>query len=65
MRKKKRWERCTTLVDQVPDDNNKEIYKLKYLLNIIIKAEPPRKKNVIRQYGKYGHVVWRCLSDVW
>lgn len=58
MRKKERWERCTTLIVQEPNDNNKEIYKLKHLLNIIIKAKPPRKKNVIGQYEKYGHMVW-------
>lgn len=64
MRKKERWERCTTLIVQEPHDNNKEIYKLKHLPNIIIKAKPPRKKNVIGQYKKYGHMVWQCLSDV-
>jgi hypothetical protein len=46
-----------------PNENNKEIYNLKFLYNTKIKVEPPRKKKDIMQCTRcqdYGHSETYC-----
>lgn len=50
-------------VDQEPNENNKKIYELKYLLNTKIIVEPPRNKKQIPQCLRcqdYGHTRAYC-----
>lgn len=50
-------------VDIEPDTNNKEIYKLDYLLHCKIKVEAPRNKRIIAQCTRcqdYGHTKSYC-----
>lgn len=45
-------------VDLEPSENNKDVYKIRYLQNKVILIEPPRKVNGIIQcvrYQQYGH----------
>jgi hypothetical protein len=50
-------------VDLEPQNNNKEIYNLEFLLNCKIRVEPPRHKNTIVQCTRcqdYGHSKRYC-----
>ena len=58
-------------IDLEPNNNNAEIYDLKYLNNALIKVEPPRKVNDIVQCFRcqeYGHIktyytkTFRCVK---
>jgi hypothetical protein len=45
-------------IDLEPKENNKSIYEMKYLCNVKITAEAPRKKNCTVQCTRcqfYGH----------
>jgi hypothetical protein len=50
-------------VDLVPAPNNKDIYEIKYIQNMLISVEPPRKNNSIIQCTRcqsYGHSKTDC-----